>query len=115
MNYKSELGGILTHNLDKHMLSLITAEAPVSSEGPSSFIVFYSNNEQGFFEGLGYADANRSKDAIVWAVYPKQTSKSYRSTINRDDILRLAQTKGYTPVRQIAVDDDLSALRLKRI
>jgi hypothetical protein len=54
-------------------------------------------------------------DAIVWFAYPKQTSKRFRCDFNRDtgwDILRSA---GFDTVRAVAIDDDWSALRFRRV
>ena len=53
-------------------------------------------------------------DAVVWLVYPKQTSKNYRCEFNRDtgwDSLRAA---GFESVRMVAINSDWSALRFRR-
>jgi hypothetical protein len=52
--------------------------------------------------------------AILWVAYPKLTSK-LAGDLNRD-VLRAAAPKfGLDTVSQIALDDDWSALRLKRV
>jgi hypothetical protein len=53
-------------------------------------------------------------DAIFWLAYPKLTSK-LAADLSRDVIHTLAPKHGLDTVSQIAVDDDWSALRLKRI
>jgi hypothetical protein len=53
-------------------------------------------------------------DAILWFAYPKGTSKTIKSEVNRDrgwDVLRDA---GYDSVRLVAIDADWSALRFRR-
>ena len=53
-------------------------------------------------------------DAILWFAYPKGTSKTIKSEINRDtgwDVLRSA---GFDTVRLVAIDADWSALRFRR-
>jgi len=51
--------------------------------------------------------------AVVWFVYPKQTSKRYKSDLNRDVCWQALKPLSLQPVRQIAIDDDWSALRFK--
>jgi hypothetical protein len=54
------------------------------------------------------------KDAIIWIAYPKLTSK-LASDLSRDLIRALAVKSGLDTVSQIAIDDDWSAMRVKRI
>ena len=54
-----------------------------------------------------------SKDGLVWFAYPKKTSKKYHSDIDRDHGWKPVFDQGYQPVRQIAIDDDWSALRFR--
>jgi len=53
-------------------------------------------------------------DAVCWFAYPKGTSKKYRSDVNRDSLWTLLKPLGIEPVRQIAIDEDWSALRFRR-
>lgn len=53
-------------------------------------------------------------DAILWLAYPKLTS-SLAKDLNRDIIRSAAPDFGLDTVSQIAIDDDWSALRLKRV
>jgi hypothetical protein len=50
---------------------------------------------------------------VLWFAYPKQTSKAYSSDLNRDLCWEALDPVGLQAVRQIAVDDDWSALRFK--
>ncbi len=54
-------------------------------------------------------------DAILWMVYPKGTSKKYRCEFNRDSGWRMLGAAGFEPVRMVAVDEDWSALRFRRV
>jgi hypothetical protein len=54
------------------------------------------------------------KDAIIWIAYPKLTSK-LAGDLNRNVIHALAAKSGLDTVSQIAIDDDWSAMRVKRI
>ncbi|WP_114749300.1 hypothetical protein [Pleomorphovibrio marinus] len=54
-------------------------------------------------------------DAVCWAAYPKKSSKKFSSDINRDkgwDALGKYQME---PVRQVAIDEDWSALRFRKV
>ena len=55
-----------------------------------------------------------SGDAIVWVAYPKGTSKKYRCEFNRDTGWEILGNAGFEPVRQVAIDEDWSALRFRR-
>ncbi|MCD2443372.1 hypothetical protein LQ757_13905 [Agromyces sp. SYSU K20354] len=54
-------------------------------------------------------------DAIVWIAYPKASSKRYRCEFNRDTGWFSMGAAGFEPVRQVAIDEDWSALRFRRI
>ena len=54
-------------------------------------------------------------DVIVWICYPKQTSNCYTCEFNRDTGWQPLGDLGYEGVRQVAVDDDWSAIRFRRI
>jgi hypothetical protein len=53
-------------------------------------------------------------DVVVWFAYPKGTSKRYRCEFNRDNGWAAVYAVGFDTVRQIAVDEDWSALRFRR-
>jgi hypothetical protein len=65
---------------------------------------------------LGNAIAERAKgDSIVWFAYPKGTSKRYKSQINRDTGWQVLGDLGFEPVRSVAIDEDWSASRFRRV
>jgi hypothetical protein len=65
---------------------------------------------------LGKAIAKgASGDAIVWFAYPKGTSKRYTSQINRDKGWQILGNLGFEPVRSVAIDEDWSASRFRRV
>ena len=65
---------------------------------------------------LAAAIASRAKgDAVVWFAYPKGTSKRYKSEINRDTGWQVLGRAGFEPVRAVAIDEDWSALRFRRV
>jgi Protein of unknown function (DUF3052) len=52
--------------------------------------------------------------AILWVAYPKLSSK-LAANLRRDIIHALAPNHGLDTVSQMAIDEDWSALRLKRV
>lgn len=54
-------------------------------------------------------------DQQLWIAYPKKTSKKYKATINRDSGWGELGAHDFEGVRQIAIDEDWSALRFRRI
>lgn len=53
-------------------------------------------------------------DALVWFAYPKGSSKKYKCEFNRDNGWDVVGRMGFEPVRQVAIDEDWSALRFRR-
>jgi hypothetical protein len=54
-------------------------------------------------------------DAVLWLAYPKGTSKKYKCEFNRDTGWAQLGGHGFEPVRQVAIDEDWSALRFRRV
>ena len=54
-------------------------------------------------------------DAIVWFAYPKGTSKKYKCDFNRDTGWDKLKAAGFDTVRAVAIDEDWSGLRFRRV
>ncbi|MFM2268883.1 MAG: hypothetical protein RL757_2324 [Bacteroidota bacterium] len=54
-------------------------------------------------------------DGLLWIAYPKGTSKRYQCEFNRDTGWAKLGESGFEPVRQVAIDEDWSALRFRRV
>lgn len=54
-------------------------------------------------------------DLTLWYAYPKSTSKKLKCAFNRDTGWEALGRAGFEPVRQVAVDEDWSALRFRRV
>jgi len=59
--------------------------------------------------------ASAEGDAILWMVYPKGSSRNYKCEFNRDSGWAVLGAAGFEPVRMVAVDEDWSALRFRRV
>jgi hypothetical protein len=58
---------------------------------------------------------NFAGDALLWFAYPKGTSKRYTCEFNRDTGWQVIRGAGFDSVRQVAIDEDWSALRFRRV
>lgn len=54
-------------------------------------------------------------DSVVWIAWPKGTSKRFKCDFNRDAGWQLFGDFGFEPVRSVAIDEDWSALRFRRV
>jgi len=59
--------------------------------------------------------AKAAVDAILWFAYPKGTSKKYTCDFNRDTGWAVLRRLGFDTVRAVAIDEDWSALRFRRV
>jgi hypothetical protein len=55
-----------------------------------------------------------SPDAVLWFAYPKGTSKKYTCEFSRDTAWQVLGDLGFEGVRQIAIDEDWTALRFRQ-
>ena len=54
-------------------------------------------------------------DALLWFAYPKGTSKRYQCDFNRDSGWKVIRSAGFDSVRMVAIDEDWSAVRFRRL
>ena len=54
-------------------------------------------------------------DALIWFAYPKGTSKRYKCNFNRDNGWEALGNVGFERVRQVAIDEDWTAMRFRRV
>lgn len=85
-----------------------------SQEKPTFLIAFVQTEEEvrKYFLEL---HALSPEDEAIWMAYPKGTSKKYKPQINRDSGWKIVGDMDYEGVRQIAIDEDWSALRFRKL
>jgi hypothetical protein len=89
------------------------ARDPATVESIAFAIAFVTRGDE--VAALTPAIADKAPgDAVVWFAYPKGTSKRYRAEINRDTGWAPLGEAGFEPVRQVAIDEDWSAVRFRR-
>ena len=95
-----------------HAVTVLRALQPLDAIDFS--LAFVTTEQQ--VDTLAQAIAKRAnRDAVVWFAYPKATSKRYKSEINRDTGWQALGQAGFEPVRAVAIDEDWSALRFRRV
>src|SRR5579863_10111338 len=83
--------------------------------GPIEFSIAFITTQKEI-DSLAKKIAKKVKgDAIVWFAYPKGTSKKYKCEVNRDTGWKALGDAGFEPVRQVAIDEDWSATRFRRV
>lgn len=58
---------------------------------------------------------DQTRDPVLWFAYPKKSSKRYKTELSRDHGWEPMGAIGLEPVRQVALDDDWSALRFRPV
>ena len=93
----------------------VTVRRQVPRSGAVTFaLAFVTTLDE--VERLSRAIAARAEgDAIVWFAYPKQSSKRYTCSFNRDTGWAALGALGFEVVRSVAIDDDWTALRFRRV
>ncbi len=59
--------------------------------------------------------AKAGGDATLWFAYPKKASRRYTCEFSRDAGWDVLGTAGFEGVRQVAIDEDWSAIRFRRV
>lgn len=91
----------------------IHRDLPSVTESPFTLAFVTRKTE---VDALSGPVAARAKgDVIVWFAYPKGTSKKYKCDFNRDNGWGALQALGFDTVRAVAIDEDWSALRFRRV
>jgi hypothetical protein len=78
------------------------------------FVLVFVTKQHEIGEIISSIYSKLKGDAILWFCYPKGTSKKYKCDFNRDTGWRGLKKYTLEPVRQVAIDDDWSALRFRK-
>ncbi|WP_338228301.1 hypothetical protein [Algoriphagus taiwanensis] len=118
MNFKPEMK-IQIWNAPEEMNPFIQAwekEGFLAKEGerPTFMLAFVYSKEDidRYFEAM---HALSPEDEAIWVAYPKGTSKKYKVKINRDSGWAKVGELDYEAVRQVAINEDWSALRFRKV
>jgi len=87
----------------------------LDSEQPLPFCLVFVEQQAEIVALAPQIAARAQGDAVVWFAYPKGTSRRYTCDFNRDTGWGPLRAAGFETVRQIAIDEDWSALRFRRL
>ncbi len=96
------------------LLEGVTIERAVTPGHPVRFAIAFATTTAALDAASNAIASVADGDVVVWIAYPKGTSKKYRCEFNRDTGWTVLGEAGYEPVRQVAIDEDWSALRFRK-
>jgi hypothetical protein len=79
------------------------------------FAICFVTTQKQIDQFIKIANKKVKGDVILWFCYPKTSSKKYQCDFNRDTGWASIGALEYEPVRQVAIDEDWSALRFRKV
>jgi hypothetical protein len=96
------------------MQSGAAVEKNDKSNKPIDFAIAFATRQEEVDQLAEKICPRLNGDAIFWFCYPKGSSKKYTCNFNRDTGWAVLGRLGMEGVRQVAVDEDWSALRFRK-
>ena len=84
-------------------------------ESTVGFAVLFVTQKVEIEQMVGWIVPMLEADAVFWICYPKGSSKRYKCDFNRDNGWTALGAYEMEPVRQVAIDEDWSALRFRNV
>lgn len=121
LNIKDQSAGIILNAPDtvSDILKAWSAELKIyhsllDKSKRAEFVLAFIQSQAQINELVPAIDSKLLTDGLFWIAYPKQSSKRYTCDFNRDKGWEILGKLGYEGVRQIAIDEDWSALRFRK-
>ena len=119
MNFKGQTPILLLHApasfrviLPEMTTLTVFHETPQAEQNYSYVLAFLY--QQSDLPLVAQQVANRmEEDCLLWLAYPKKSSKKYKTDLSRDMSWQAIGDLGFEGVRQVAIDEDWSALRFR--
>ena len=110
---------VYVENLPTEVLEMIKGEGIEVINGatsnPLDFVMLAGLEKKDFEKSFTNWIGNISDDPLVWLCYPKKSSKKYKSELSRETMWDILGSYNMEPVRQIAIDEDWSAIRYRLV
>lgn len=97
------------------MLQFAAIETTVASTEYSEFILVFVTEQKQIDELTPVLASALNGDGLLWYAYPKGTSRKYTCNFNRDTGWQMLGKFGFEGVRQVAINEDWTALRFRRV
>ena len=116
LNWKEGMKGSLLHPPQVFAGLLEDAgELPGDEREPLDFLLAFAQREEEVVRIMAEWKGKLGADPLIWFSYPKKSSPLYqKGNITRDQGWGALGEAGFEPVRQVALDEDWSALRFRK-
>ena len=121
MNYKNQkeiyvINNPISFEYELNLLdSSIKIVKSIDDNSEIEFVIGFAIKQKELDDLVELVSPRLKGDAIFWIVYPKSTSKNYKCEFNRDTGWEKLGKFNLEGVRQVAVDNDWSALRFRNV
>ena len=99
----------------EEMSKIATIEKELTKVIETEFVICFVTTQDEIDNFIEKIYSKLKGDAIIWLCYPKMTSKNYKCDFNRDTGWSSIGKYNLEPVRQVAIDDDFSGLRFRKV
>ncbi len=97
------------------MSGLTTFQNDFETETTADFVLAFATKQAEVNAFAAQFSEKTTGDVVIWVAYPKGSSKKLKCDFNRDTGWAVFGKMGFEPVRQVAIDEDWSALRFRRV
>ncbi len=124
LNYKAQKTVFAINTPDsfeQHLLSVADTAAiirqlpPPNENIPIEFAIAFATQQKEVDSIAQHIAPQLQGDAVFWVCYPKGSSKRYKCDFNRDTGWAIMGYYDLEPVRMVAIDEDWSALRFRKV
>ncbi len=79
------------------------------------FILIFCENSDILNKHIDPIGTKLHEKCKLWVAYPKKSSQKYKSDLTRDTLWDVFGSYDMEPVRQVAIDEDWSAIRYRHV
>lgn len=97
------------------MSAMATIKQVVGLGDEIEFVLLFATRKEELDTQVRQIAPQLKGDALFWICYPKGSSKKYQCDFNRDTGWAILGEYEMEPVRQVAIDEDWSALRFRKV
>jgi hypothetical protein len=121
LNYKNQPTIVAIHSPKSfaNELTQMAAEASIIDNLKKvkkiDFAICFVTTQKEIDDFVAAIHGKLNADAVLWMCYPKMSSKKYSCDFNRDTGWKTLSDLHVEPVRQVAIDEDWSALRFRKV
>ena len=99
----------------QEMKSVATVITDLEEIQGIEFLIAFVTTKKEIEDLVRSIDRKLIGDVIFWICYPKASSKKYSCDFNRDTGFEILGEFDFEGVRQVAIDEDWSALRFRKV